>query len=102
MSKGSERGGSTQVEIYGSSYVVRGEHEREEIQELAALVDSRMREIAKRLPGAGADAGRLAILVALNLADELQRLRKQQEGERGEIEARVTELTRELGVLLEG
>ena len=46
-------------------------------------------------------AERTAILAALNLADELSRNRKHWEGERGEIEARVTELVDRLGGALE-
>lgn len=94
MSQGTERSGAIQVEIFGSSYSVRGEHDPGHLQDLAALVDRRMREIASHLPHA--DVARLAILVALNLADELHRSTKQREGERVEIESRVTELTREL------
>lgn len=90
---------STQVEIYGATYVIRGGHEPQYLTELAAQVDRRMRELAGHVPNA--DAGRLAILTALNLADELSRNRKHEDGQRGEIEARVTELADRLGRTLE-
>lgn len=91
---------STQVEIFGITYVIRGGHEPQYLTELAAQVDRRMRELAGHVPNA--DAGRLAILTALNLADELSRNRKHYEGERGETETRVTELADRLSLALEG
>ena len=90
---------STQVEIFGSTYVIRGGQEPEYLTELAAQVDRRMRDLAEHV--ANAEPGRLAILAALNLADELSRNLKHWEGERGEIEARVTELADRLNGALE-
>jgi cell division protein ZapA len=81
---------TTEVEIFGATYVLRSGQEREHLTELAGEIDRRMRELAGHLTQV--DPGRLAILVALNLADELSRNRQHFEGERGEIETRVTEL----------
>jgi cell division protein ZapA len=89
---------STQVEIFGATYVIRGGQEPEYLTKLAAEVDRRMRELAEHVPNA--DVGRLAILTALNLADELSRNRQLFDGERGEIEARVTELAERLAEAL--
>ena len=52
-----------------------GATSREYLAELAAEVDRRMRELAGH--AVTADTGQLAILVALNLADELSRNREQ-------------------------
>ncbi|HSM14705.1 MAG TPA: cell division protein ZapA [Thermoanaerobaculia bacterium] len=90
---------STQVEIFGSTYVIRGGQEPEYLMELAAEVDRRMRELAGHVTNA--DPGRLAILAALNLADELSRNRQLYEGDRDEIEAKVTELADHLAEALE-
>ncbi len=90
---------STQVEIFGSTYVIRGGQEPEYLMELAAEVDRRMRELAGHVTNA--DPGRLAILAALNLADELSRNRQLYEGDRDEIEAKVTELADQLAEALE-
>src|SRR5262245_33909452 len=49
-----------------------------------------MRELSGHVTHA--EPSRLAILAALNLADELSRNRRSWDGERGAIEARVTEL----------
>ena len=59
---------TTQVEIFGEVYTVRGSDENGYLQELADLVDRKMREVAEHVKG---DTARIAILVALNLADEL-------------------------------
>lgn len=91
---------TTEVEIFGATYVIRGGQEPAYLAELAAEVDRRMRELAGHV--ANAEPGRLAILAALNLADELSRSRRSWDGERGAIEARVTELTELLNRALVG
>lgn len=99
MNKAADRG-TVQVEIFGSSYAVRGEQDGDHLQQIASLVDRSMREIAAHLPGG--DTARIAILAALNLADELVRLQRQQEGERVEIQQRLSVLDRELSTALRG
>ncbi|HEX2252497.1 MAG TPA: cell division protein ZapA [Thermoanaerobaculia bacterium] len=84
----------TEVEIFGAVYHVRGRQDRDYLQQVAALVDRTMRDVAGRTRRA--DAGKIAILAALNIADELLQSRNTQEGERVEIRDRVTALTREL------
>ena len=64
---------SIQVEIFGQSYSIKAGSDREYIRELAAFVDARMKEVQK---GTGTSDGyKIAILAALNIADELNRLR---------------------------
>lgn len=61
------------VTIFGSDYTIRGEADHDYIQELAAYVDSKMKEI-----GQGTQLGnplKISILAAINLADEIFRLR---------------------------
>ena len=62
-----------QVEIYGQSYNLRGEGETAYLQELAAYVDRRMREVAEAT--ATVDSLKVAILAALNIADDSRRSR---------------------------
>ncbi|HEY0514686.1 MAG TPA: cell division protein ZapA [Thermoanaerobaculia bacterium] len=90
---------TTQVDIFGEVYSVRGTDENVHLQELAALVDRRMREVAEHVKG---DTARIAILAALNLADELFQIQNRQEGERVEIREKVAALTEELTHALEG
>ena len=68
---------STTVEIFGETYNVRGEGDPNYLAELARFVDSRMREVAAEV--ATVDAVKIAILAALNIADEFSRYRKQRE-----------------------
>ena len=87
---------SIDVEIFGATHRVRGEHDRDYLQQLADMVDRKMREVGDKVPTV--DTGKIAILAALNLADELVQCNNQQEGERVEIMEKVAELT---GVLNE-
>lgn len=97
MSDGSP---TTQVEIFGTVYPVRGDHDPEYLQDLAATVDRKMREIAGQVKTV--DTAKIAILAALNLADELFRTKSLQEGERVEIQEKVVALTGELAGVLHG
>lgn len=56
------------VEIYDQTYHLSGE-DPEHIRKLAALVDAKMRAVAAQ--GRTVDSLRVAVLAALNLADEL-------------------------------
>ena len=93
-----EQDGATEIEIFGAVYHVRGRDDSDYLQEVASLVDRRMREVAAKV--VTGDAGKVAILAALNLADELLQSRNRQEGERVEIEERVAALTGELAAAL--
>jgi cell division protein ZapA len=66
---------STEVEIFGQTYNVRGEGDPDYLLELARFVDSRMRDVAAQV--ATIDPLKIAILAALNIADEFSRYRKQ-------------------------
>ena len=59
------------VEVYDQVYHLSGQDE-EHIRELAARVDAKMRAVAAQ--GHTADSLRVAVLAALNLADELSQL----------------------------
>ena len=91
---------STEVEIFDAVYSVRGDQDREYLQGLASTVDRTMREISGRV--ATTDPARIAILAALNLADELFQCQRRQEGEREKITETVANLTGELRRALEG
>jgi len=66
---------SVQVEIFGQTYSIKAVNGKEYLRELAAFVDARMKEVQK---GTGTPDGyKIAILAALNIADELHRLRSQ-------------------------
>jgi len=56
------------VEIYDQEYHIKGDLDPEYIQRLAKFLDARMRSIATRTNTV--DSLRVAVLAALNLADE--------------------------------
>ncbi len=81
---------ATEVEIFGALYHVRGDKDPEYLRELAEVVDTKMRDISQQVTTI--DTAKIAILAALNVTDELFQCRKKQEGDRVEIEEKVTEL----------
>ena len=83
-----------EVEIFGSVYQVRGEKDSERLHSLAEMVDRKMREIGQHV--STVNTSKIAILAALNLADELVQCRTDQEGERAEIDGKVAELAGKL------
>lgn len=76
-------GTATEVEIFGRRYRLRATHEGEDLVQLAAFVDRRMRQLAEHLPQV--DLGKLAVLAALNIAEELFREQNTDPGTRTEL-----------------
>jgi cell division protein ZapA len=68
------------VEIYDQVYHLRGVDPKY-IEQLAALVDGKMRAVASH--GGTVDSLRVAVLAALNIADELLALRERHEAMSG-------------------
>jgi cell division protein ZapA len=91
---GREGSTRTAVEIFGTVYHVRGGEDDQYLQELAAVVDRKMREVAQEVTTV--DTARIAILAALNLSDELFRFRRDQEGDRIRLKEKAAALAREL------
>jgi cell division protein ZapA len=80
------------VEIFGHSYPIRSSLDERYVVELAALVDQRMRAAADAVPSG--DVVRLAILAALNIADELSRSRTDAESDQGSFAERTARIER--------
>ena len=78
------------VEIGGQRYPVRSGLDPAYVGELAAFVDVKMRAAAASMPTA--EGLGLAILVALNLADELFRARARQSSVSGDLNERALRL----------
>jgi len=62
------------VEIFNQDYIVKGSENAEYIEMLAAYVDRRMRMIEQR--NHSLSITKVAVLTALNLADELNKLQE--------------------------
>lgn len=90
---------TTSVEIYGETYNVRGEGDPAYLTELAELVDVRMHEVASRV--SSGDVTKIAILAALNIADECARNQVHQRSAVEHWVERTEELEKRLKIELE-
>jgi len=86
------------VEIHGQRYPIRSTLDQEYVARLASYVDEKMNAAADSTPTG--DALRLAVLAALNVADELFRCRDVNRLRSGEIAERAGELERLLDRVL--
>jgi cell division protein ZapA len=89
---------STLVEIFGQTYNVRGDGDPDYLMELARFVDSRMREVAGQV--ATVDPMKIAILAALNIADEFSRYQKQRKDAAGIWLERTEEISERLSEVI--
>ncbi len=80
------------VEIGGQRYPIRSTLDERYVTELAAYVDQKMRAASDAAPTS--DILGLAILVALNIADEYFRQRDQQSMSSGDLHERAIRLER--------
>jgi cell division protein ZapA len=78
------------VDIAGQRYPIRSGLDERYVAELAAYVDQKMRAAGTASPES--DTLGLAILVALNIADDVFRARQQQSTSRGELNERALQL----------
>lgn len=86
------------VEIHGQRYPIRSTLDREYVARLASYVDEKMRAAADST--SAGDTLRLAVLTALNVADELFRCREGTRARSGELAERAGELERLLDRVL--
>jgi cell division protein ZapA len=84
-----ENSNSIRVEIYDESYHLRGS-DPAYIQRLAEVVDAKMRAVAQHT--STVDSLRVAVLAALNIADEYYQLRHKYEGIESEYSRRANHL----------
>ena len=88
---------SVRVEIFDQSYNLRGT-DPDYILKLADYVDTKMRALAEQTKTV--DSVRLAVLTALNIADEYHLLKKKTDGAAGDFSARAQDLTNALDEVL--
>ena len=89
---------SVRVEIFDQAYNLRGS-DPEYILKLAEYVDSKMRAVAEATNTI--DTVRLAVLAALNIADEYHLLKKKQDGGATEYQKRAHLLADALDAVLQ-
>jgi len=76
-----ESGASEAIEvtIFNQTYRLRSKTDKEHVEQIARLVDERMRQISSQITTH--DVVKIAVLTALNIADEMQNLRNYYETE---------------------
>jgi cell division protein ZapA len=101
----SDKANLVHVEIFGQTYAVKAGTDPGYVEKLAAYVDEQMKDVS-RASGA-VDSLRVAVLAALNLADECLRLRHDVDEARREshaagttVDDRIARLARTLGSAL--
>ncbi len=75
------------IDIYDQSYNVHAEENAKYLTELAAYVDLKMREVAES--ARTVDSLKVAVLAALNIADELFTMREREREIEGPVRERV-------------
>src|SRR5262245_48228628 len=86
------------VNVQGHQYPISTSLDPDYVQQLASFVDEKMRDAGESTPSA--DSLRLAVLAALNIADELFRCRDATDLRNGELAERAGELERLLDSVL--
>jgi cell division protein ZapA len=84
--------GSVEVYILGQKYTIKGDAPEEYIQQLAGYVQDKIKEVYNNSPSI--TPVKASILAAITIADELYRLRNEQENLTKSIEEKTVELTR--------
>jgi cell division protein ZapA len=86
------------VEIHGQQYAIRSALDPAYVAELAAYVDEKMRLAARESPAG--DTLKLAVLAALNVADEYFRVIDDERRQNDQVARRAGELERMLDLAL--
>lgn len=82
---------SVEVTILGQKYTIKGDAPEEYIKSLAAFIDGKMKDVCGAIPSI--TPLKAAILVSLNIADELHKLREAQDSATRTIEEKADALT---------
>lgn len=83
---------SVTVTIFGQSYTLKGGADPGYVQDIAAFVDERMQEVAQN--SAVGSTSKVAILAAVNIADELFREQKKRIEAMATLEDRSVQIAR--------
>ena len=86
------------VQIFGQTYAVKAGTDPAYVEKLASYVDGQMTEVSRA--GGAVDSLRVAVLAALNIADECFRLRRQVREADEKTAARAEGILKELSSVL--
>ena len=87
------------VDIHGQRYAVRSDLDPAYVAQLAMYFDEKMRLASSEVPTA--DSLRIAVIAALNVADDLFRARADGRGVEGQVLSRAAEIERLVDAVLE-
>jgi cell division protein ZapA len=87
MAAAQQGSANVKIDIYDQSYNVNAAENEEYIKELAAYVDAKMREVAEATRTV--DSLKVAVLAAVNIADEMFTVRERQKQIEGPLRKRV-------------
>jgi len=93
-----EHGRLVTVEINGMRYPIRSQLDATYVADLAAYVEEKMRLAARESPAG--DTLKIAVLAALNIADEYFRARDERSAQRTDLSERTRQLERLLDLAL--
>jgi len=85
------------VDIHGQRYAIRSALDPKYVADIAAYVDSRMNLAGREV--SSSDMARIAVVAALNIADDLFRTRS--ETSDGRVQARAVEIERIIDAVLD-
>ena len=91
---------ATRVEIYDQAYTIGSDDDAEYVRRLAERVDAKMRQVARETRVV--DSLRVAVLAAINLADENESLRGTIERQQQQAAEKARSLNRSLEAVLGG
>ena len=86
-----EDGNQVQISIFGQEYSVKAPADPEYIQKIAEYVDGKMREVQSGFSSTQSST-RIAILAAMNIADELFNARKSGDVDSTAVEQKISSL----------
>jgi cell division protein ZapA len=89
-----------EIKVFGQTYTVKSDAEEGHIQEVARYVNEKMDEVLKKTRSVS--TMNVAILTALNIADELLREKEKEKAFFQEIDAKSRELAEKIDVSLGG
>ncbi len=82
--------GRITVDIFGNKYTIKGDADPDYIKELAQFVDKKMQEVVRHTRTIS--SYKVAILAAINIADELYRIKADSEAAKRFVEERTANL----------
>ena len=87
----SEEGNQVQISIFGQEYSVKAPADPEYIQQIAEYVDGKMRDVQSGFTSTQSST-RIAILAAMNIADELFNARQSGDIDSSSVEQKISSL----------